>query len=60
MTNGIAKHGPGGEGSQTLFVDGCKVTLHYMGQENPDAVDKIKAILLSGHLDSKKCENLHK
>lgn len=32
---------------QTIYVDGCKVTVRYAGKENPAAVREIKDILLS-------------
>ena len=33
--------------TQTIYVDGCKVTVQYAGKENPAAVREIKDILLS-------------
>lgn len=33
--------------TQTIYVDGCKVTVRYAGKENPAAVREIKDILLS-------------
>ena len=33
--------------TQTIYVDGCKVTIRYAGKENPAAVREIKDILLS-------------
>ena len=35
------------EQTQTIYVDGCKVTVRYAGKENPAAVREIKDILLS-------------
>ena len=32
---------------QTIYVDGCKVTVRYAGEKNPAAVREIKDILLS-------------
>ena len=32
---------------QTIYVDGCKVTVRYAGKENSAAVREIKDILLS-------------
>ena len=32
---------------QTIYVDGCKVTVRYAGKENPAAVREVKDILLS-------------
>lgn len=33
--------------TQTIYVDGCKVTIRYAGEKNPAAVREIKDILLS-------------
>ena len=33
--------------TQTIYVDGCKVTIRYTEKENPDAIRGIKEILLS-------------
>ena len=32
---------------QTIYVDGCKVTVRYSGHKNPDAIRGIKEILLT-------------
>ena len=36
--------------TQTIYVDGCKVTIRYASEENPAAVREIKDILLSNIL----------
>lgn len=36
-----------GQQPQELFVDGCKVTVRYSGQENPPALRAIKDVLIS-------------
>lgn len=33
--------------TQTIYVDGCKVTVRYSGHKNPDAIRGIKEILLT-------------
>ena len=33
--------------TQTIYVDGCKVTVRYSGHKNPDAIRVIKEILLT-------------
>ncbi|MFG6373987.1 MAG: hypothetical protein K1W04_07620 [Oscillospiraceae bacterium] len=33
---------------EPLYVDGCKVTVHYSQDKNPDAIRGIRNILLSG------------
>ena len=33
--------------TQTIYVDGCKVTVRYSGHKNPDAIRRIKEILLT-------------
>lgn len=35
------------EQTQTIYVDGCKVTVRYSGHKNPDAIREIKEILLT-------------
>ncbi len=32
---------------ESFYVDGCKVTVHYSEEKNPDAVRGIRDILLS-------------
>jgi hypothetical protein len=39
--------------AQCLLVDGCKVTLRYTEQENPNAIGEIKAILLAASIGQK-------
>ena len=33
--------------TQTIYVDGCKVTVRYSDHKNPDAIRGIKEILLT-------------
>lgn len=35
-----------GSSPQALFIDGCKVTITYSGQNNPNAVRAIRDILI--------------
>lgn len=46
--------------SQTLVVEGCKVTLHYNEQQNPDAIHEIKSILVAAPKAANIGENLQK
>lgn len=39
--------------AQTIYVDGCKVTVRYSGQKNPNAVRGIKDILLANIANKK-------
>lgn len=48
------KHSRDAEQPKTFYVDGCKVTVHYSQEENPEAVRGIREILLSG-AKCKKC-----
>lgn len=41
------RRGQEAEQAQTIYVDGCKITVHYAGQKNPNAVRGIKEILLA-------------
>ena len=41
------RRGQEAEQAQTIYVDGCKVTVRYSGQKNPNAVRGIKDILLA-------------
>ena len=41
------------EQAQTIYVDGCKVTVRYSGQNNPNAVRGIKDILLANITNKK-------
>lgn len=36
------------EQPQTLYIDGCKVTVKYSGRKNPSAIKNIKDTLISG------------
>ena len=41
------------EQDQTIYVDGCKVTVRYSGKKNPNAVRGIKDILLASITNKK-------
>ncbi len=45
---------------QSVFVDGCKVTLHYNQKSNSTVLREIKSILAAALLPSDKDENLQK
>lgn len=45
---------------QTVIVDGCKVTLHFNQQSNPEVLHEIKSILSTALISSKVGEILQK
>lgn len=36
-----------------IYINGCKVTMHYAQEENASAIEEIKAILLSNIIAKK-------
>lgn len=46
--------------TQSVFVDGCKVTLHYNKNSNSAVLREIKSILSSALLTHNNGENLQK
>ena len=47
------RRGQEAEQAQTTYVDGCKATVRYSGQKNPNAVRGIKDILLANITNKK-------
>mgnify|MGYP001067361056 CR=1 FL=1 len=33
---------------QVIYIDGCKITVQYSGQDNPSTIKDIRDILISG------------